>query len=149
MDVAATIIELYFALMESINIRNVSIAIIIIIIGIEFIEYYISPDEEDAPETRKKKPAKKKTGGKLLRRLFGLEGRNKELLERMSEEEPSVAAPAASASPRPSLREAKELEDALPASEPGARVLGSRTYTVRTVLDGNYVYLEKIDDGER
>ena len=149
MDVAATIIELYFALMESINIRNVSIAIIIIIIGIEFIEYYISPDEEDASEPRKKKSAKKKAGGKLLRRLFGLDGRNKELLERMSEEEPSVAAPAASAPPRPSLREAKGLEEALPSSEPGARILGSMTYTVRTVLDGNYVYLEKIDDGER
>ncbi len=97
MDVAATIIELYFALMESINIRNVSIAIIIIIIGIEFIEYYISPDEDETPEPRKKKTAKKRAGGKLMRRLFGLEGRNKELLERMSEDEPSVAAPAASA----------------------------------------------------
>jgi hypothetical protein len=149
MDVAATIIELYFALMESINIRNVSIAIIIIIIGIEFIEYYISPDEDETPEPRKKKTAKKRAGGKLMRRLFGLEGRNKELLERMSEDEPSVAAPAASAPPRAGQRDAKGLEDALPASEPGARVLGSRTYTVRTVLDGNYVYLEKIDDGER
>lgn len=149
MDLAATIIELYFALMESINIRNVSIAIIIIIIGIEFIEYYISPDEDEDTEPRKKKTPKKQVGGKLVRRLFGLEGRNKELLERMSEEEPSIAAPAASAPPRAGLREAKTMVEALPPSEPGARVLGSRTYTVRTVLDGNYVYLEKIDDGRR
>jgi hypothetical protein len=31
------------------------------------------------------------------------------------------------------------------ASEDGAEIIGSRTYTIRTVLDGNHIYLEKIE----
>jgi hypothetical protein len=148
MDVVASIIELYFALMESINVRNVSIAIILVIIGIEFIEYYISPDEDDLKETHRKKPGKQGKN-KLIRRVFGLEAKNKEMLERVSAEEPQamrrqvVAAPLGAG-----MKEGEGLEDVLPPAGAGARVIGSRTYTVQTVLDGNYVYLEKLD-GER
>jgi len=82
MDLIASIIDTYFKLMEYVNVKNVSILIIVIIIGIEFLEFFTGSEGEEGPEGHRKRTGKR-VNNKLIRKVFGLESRNKKILERM------------------------------------------------------------------
>jgi len=142
MDLISSIIDIYFKLMEYVNVKNVSILIIVIIIGIEFVEFFSGSEEEEGSESHKKRTGKR-VKNKLIRRVFGLESKNKKILERMGVNEAQGSSEEASGR---SQRPLGELENLLPPAGTEARVIGSKTYTVRTVLDGNYIYMEKVED---
>jgi len=142
MDLISSIIDIYFKLMEYVNVKNVSILIIVIIIGIEFVEFFSGSEEEEGSESHKKRTGKR-VKNKLIRRVFGLESKNKKILERMGVNEAQGSSEEASGR---SQRPLGELENLLPPPGTEARVIGSKTYTVRTVLDGNYIYMEKVED---
>jgi hypothetical protein len=140
MDIVSTVIDLYFRVMESVNVRNVSVAILVLIIGIEFIEFFSEGDETESPRERKK--TKKKPD---VKKLLGL-GQDRRGVLVMADEKGVSGAPEdvkekgrLARARRPSLRSLGF------ASEEEAEVIGSRTYTIRTVLVGNHIYLEKVE----
>jgi hypothetical protein len=140
MDIISTVIDLYFRVMESLNVRNVSVAILVLIIGIEFIEFFAEKDEaENVGERRRaKKPDVKK--------MLGLaRGRNGVLMV-ADETGAGDASKSVSASSHPTKTRRPSLKALGFTSEDGAEVIGSRTYTIRTVLDGNHIYLEKVEE---
>lgn len=141
MDIISTVIDLYFRVMESLNVRNISIAILLLIIGIEFMEFFAEKDEmENVGEkrrTRKKKPDIKK----IL--SFGRE--RKGMLLMADEADVSDTPKRVTVSNRPTQAQRPRLKALGFASEDRAEVIGSRTYTIRTVLDGNHIYLEKVE----
>lgn len=145
MDLISSIIDIYFKLMEYVNVKNVSILIIVIIIGIEFVEFFSGSEEEEGSESQKKRTGKR-VKNKLIRKVFGLESKNKKILERMGVNEAQVAQGSSEEASGRSQRPLGELENLLPPPGTEARVIGSKTYTVRTVLDGNYIYMEKVED---
>jgi hypothetical protein len=118
--------------------------IIVIIIGIEFVEFF-SGSEEEGSESHKKR-AGKQINNKLIRRVFGLESKNKKMFERMGVNEAQVVQGSPEEDVRRSKRPLGEFENLLPPPGTEARVIGSKTYTVRTVLDGNYIYMEKVEE---
>lgn len=141
MDIISTVIDLYFRVMESLNVRNISIAILVLIIGIEFMEFFAETDERenigDKRRTRKKKPNIKK----IL--SFGRE--RKGMLLMADEADVSDTPKSVTVSNRPTQAQRPRLKALGFASEDRAEVIGSRTYTIRTVLDGNHIYLEKVE----
>jgi hypothetical protein len=145
MDLISSIIDTYFRLMEYVNVKNVSILIIVIIIGIEFVEFFSGSEEEENSESHKKRPGKQ-VKNKLIRRVFGLESKNKKMLERMGVNEAQAMQGSPEEAGGRSQRPVGELESLLPPPGAEARVIGSKTYTVRTVLDGNYIYMEKVEE---
>ncbi len=141
MDIVSTVIDLYFRVMESLNVRNISIAILVLIIGIEFIEFLAEKDEMenlgDDRRTRKKKPDVKK--------ILGL-GRERKGMLLMADESDVIKTPrrvAAALRPTQAQRPSRKAMGFTP--EDRAEIIGSRTYTIRTVLDGNHIYLEKVE----
>jgi hypothetical protein len=138
MGIVGTIIDLYFRVMESLNVRNVSVAILVLIIGIEFIEFFAEEDETESPgERTRRKPDVKK--------LLGL-GQDRKGVLIMADEKGVSGASEGVKKPR-RLTQAKRpsLKSLGFSSEEEAEVIGSRTYTIRTVLDGNHIYLEKVE----
>jgi hypothetical protein len=141
MDIVSTVIDLYFRVMESLNVRNISIAILVLIIGIEFIEFFAEKDETenvgDKRRTMKKKPDVKK--------ILGL-GRERQGMLLMADEAGVNDTPkSVTATNRPTQAQRPSHKALGFASENRAEVIGSRTYTIRTVLDGNHIYLEKVE----
>jgi hypothetical protein len=141
MDIVATVIDLYFRVMESLNVRNVSVAILVLIIGIEFIEFFAEGDEsENLGEGRKKR---KKPD---VKKLLGL-GRDRNGVLIMAADEKGVgsAPEGVEGNGRQTQARRPSLKALGFASEDGAEVIGSKTYTIRTVLEGNHIYLEKVE----
>jgi len=139
MDIISTVIDLYFRVMESLNVRNISIAILVLIIGIEFIEFFTEEETENLGERRRerKKPDVKK--------LLGL-SRNRNGVLVMADEKGVDVAPDGVKEFVRSTRMRRPGMKALGfASEEAAEVIGSKTYTIRTVLEGNHVYLERVE----
>jgi len=139
MDIVGTVIDLYFRVMESLNVRNVSVAILVLIIGIEFIEFFAEEETENLGETRRKrrKPDVKK--------LIGL-SRNRNGVLVMADEKDVAGAPEGVKETGRSTQTRRPSMKALGfAAEEAAEVIGSKTYTIRTVLEGNHVYLEKVE----
>jgi hypothetical protein len=126
--------------MDSLNVRNISIAILVLIIGIEFMEFFSEKDElEDVGERRRtrKKPDVKK--------ILGLGRERNGVLITTDEAGVSDTPKRVPATNRSTQAQRPSLKALGFASEDEAEVIGSRTYTIRTVLDGNHIYLEKID----
>jgi hypothetical protein len=139
MDIISTVIDLYFRVMESLNVRNISIAILVLIIGIEFIEFFTEEETENLGERRRerKKPDVKK--------LLGL-SRNRNGVLVMADEKGVGIAPEGVKETGRSTRTRRPGMKALGfTSEAAAEVIGSKTYTIRTVLEGNHVYLERVE----
>jgi len=145
MDLISSIIDTYFTLIEYVNVKNVSILIIVIIIGIEFVEFFSGSEGEEGQESQKRKPGRQ-VNNKLIRKVFGLESRNKKILERMGVTEAQNTQRSSEEAPDRGQRPVRELEYLLPSPGTEAKVIGSKTYTVRTVLDGNYIYMEKVEE---
>jgi len=140
MDIVSTVIDLYFRVMESLNVRNISIAILVLIIGIEFIEFFAEKDEMenvgDKRRTRKKPDVKK---------ILGLGRERKGMLLMADEADISDTLESVKVSNRPTKAQRLNHKAMGFASEDRAEIIGSRTYTIRTVLDGNHIYLEKVE----
>ena len=140
MDIVSTVIDLYFRVMESLNVRNISIAILVLIIGIEFIEFFAEKDEMenvgDKRRTRKKPDVKK---------ILGLGRERKGMLLMADEADASDTLESVKVSNRPTKAQRPSHKAMGFASEDRAEIIGSRTYTIRTVLDGNHIYLEKVE----
>ena len=150
MDIISSIIDLYFSVMDSVNVRNVSIAIIVIIIGIEFIEFFIDPEEaEKVRETNYR--AKKKN--RFIKQLFGLDKKRVEAPHRNRLDESdrasilNVNSKGASVSGQTSAM--PEDSAMLHVGDDGVEVIGSKTFTIRTILDGNHIYMEKVETATR
>ncbi len=140
MDIVSTVIDLYFRVMESLNVRNVSVAILVLIIGIEFIEFFAEEDEQEKIGERRR--ARKKPD---VKKLLGL-GRDRKGVLVMADEKGVSGAPKRAKETGPQTRGRKPSLKAFGfASEDVAEVIGSRTYTIRTVLEGNHIYLEKVE----
>ena len=146
MDVISSIIELYFKLIDSINLRNVSIVIIVIIIGIKFLEFFVDTDESEETDVKKRKPRKKKDNT-YFKKLFGLEGKKKSVRSGLDKSGPSASQPEAPTTGRnPGQGYLAEYDEALSSGRDKVQVIGSKTYTLRTVLDANYIYLEEVEE---
>ena len=145
MDLISSIIELYFTLVDSIDLRTVSVLIIVVIIGIEFLEFFTDAEAEEADPGRRRQG--KMRGGAYFKRLFGLEGKGRSVRGGLDRAGPAPAQPGAPAPERGAAQgHPAGLDEALPPAAGGAQVIGSKTYTVRTILDGNYVYLEEVEE---
>lgn len=140
MDIISTVIDLYFRVMESLNVRNISIAILVLIIGIEFLEFFTEKDELDVSERRR--PRKKKPD---VKKLLGLSRERNGMLYVADEAGVNDRSKRVTAANRPTQARRPGPRTLGFASEDKAEVIGSRTYTIRTVLDGNHIYLEKIE----
>lgn len=146
MDLISSIIELYFKLIDSINLRNVSIVIIVIIIGIKFLEFFVDTDEIEETDVKKRKPRKRRDNT-YFKKLFGLEGKKKSVRSGLDRGGPSASQPEAPATGRnPGQGYLAEYDESLSSGRDKVQVIGSKTYTVRTVLDGNYIYLEEVEE---
>jgi hypothetical protein len=147
MDLISSIIELYFNLVDSINLRNISIVIIVIIIGIEFLEFFVDADESEETGVKERKPRKKKENT-YFKKLFGLEGKKRSVRSGLDKSGPSATtqqeAPAIGRNPTQGYL--AEYDESLSSGKDKVQVIGSKTYTVRTVLDGNYIYLEELEE---
>jgi len=139
MDIVASVIDLYFSVMESLNVRNISVAILVLIIGIEFIEFLAEEDESKTLGERRK-PRKKPD----VKKLLGLGGDRKSVLI-MADEESNGKSREVVEHRRPAQAQRASLKTLGFASEEGSEIIGSRTYTIRTVLEGNHIYLEKVE----
>jgi len=139
MDIVGAIIDLYFRVMESLNVRNVSVAILVLIIGIEFIEFFTEEETENLEE--RKRPRKKPD----VKKLLGL-GRDRKGVLIMADEKGVSGVPeGVKENGRPTRARSPSLKSLGFSSEEEAEVIGSRTYTIRTVLEGNHIYLEKVE----
>jgi len=140
MDIVSTVIDLYFRVMESLNVRNISIAILVLIIGIEFIEFFAEKDEMENVGD-KRRPRKKPD----VKKILGLGRERKGMLLMADEADASDTLESVKVSNRPTQAQRPSHKAMGFASEDRAEIIGSRTYTIRTVLDGNHIYLEKVE----
>ncbi|TRO54134.1 hypothetical protein E2P71_04995 [Candidatus Bathyarchaeota archaeon] len=146
MDLISSIIELYFSIMELINVRSVSIVIIVLIIGIEFLEFFTDKNEVEEDDVADRKPRKRKDNA-YFRKLFGLESGKGSVRSGLDKSGPSAASHPESASTGsdPAQGYLANYDEGLSSGEDKVQVIGSKTYTVRTVLEGNYIYLEEVE----
>ena len=134
MNIITYLIDNYFKIMKSVNVRSISIAIIVLIILIEIIEVFIKPEETAIPQAKTIKNKEEKTN--LLKKIVNI---NK----------------------KPSKKESKKLfqkdkqnnyytpekvrpieENNIPINQE-LELLGTKTIEINTVIDGNRIYMEK------
>jgi hypothetical protein len=147
MDLVASIIELYFKLIDSINLRNVSIVIIVIIIGIEFLEYFT--DAGEGEEDNVKEKPRKKRENTYFKKLFGLAGKKRSVRGELDLNGASnLKKSHEDHDPLPVVDQSyiSKYDEGLSSGKNKVQIIGSKTYTVRTVLDGNYIYLEEVEE---
>lgn len=146
MDWVSSIIEIYFKLIDSINLRNVTIVIIVIIIGIEFLEFFADADESEETDVKERKPRKRRDST-YFKKLFGLEGKKRSVRGGLDKTGPSASpSEAPVTAPDPGQGYLADYDEVLSSGKNKVQVIGSKTYTVRTVLDGNYIYLEEVEE---
>ncbi|MCW4050845.1 MAG: hypothetical protein NWE89_14025 [Candidatus Bathyarchaeota archaeon] len=146
MDIIASLIELYFNLMDSINVRNISMAIIVVIIIIEFIEFFIKPEDiEQLTELKPIVKSEKKSFVLQIKNIlgrinkYGTDKQTKQKEPKSSTKKPVNDIDVNSYSIKNNKIETKTKTDNK------KEIIGSKTITIRTVIDGNYVYLERIE----
>ena len=139
MTIVSTLLNYYFQAMKSINVRSVSIAIIVIIILIEFIELFIKP--EDVEPTRKQPVKNKEEKSSFLRKLVKLDNK-----ERKPEKKKQIKPYKKDELNNYYIKEENKVynvESLTDAEE--AEILGSKIIEINTVIDGNRLYIEKVE----
>ena len=141
MGILSILVDNYFKLMESINVRSISVVIIVVIILIEFLEIFIKPEEIGTSINKISKKnifeksnflkgivninnEKKPTPNKIKTTPFNKDVEGNYFVSNVNiikEEKPII------------MSNEKE-------------VLGSKTININTVLDGNNLYLERIEN---
>ena len=136
MTIVSTLLNYYFQAMKSINVRSVSIAIIILI---EFIELFIKP--EDVEPTRKQPVKNKEEKSSFLRKLVKLDNK-----ERKPEKKKQIKPYKKDELNNYYIKEENKVynvESLTDAEE--AEILGSKIIEINTVIDGNRLYIEKVE----
>ena len=134
MSIITYLIDTYFELMKSVNVRSVSIAIIVLIILIEVIELFIKPEDMEIPETKPVKNKEEKTN--LLKKIIKINKKPKEKETKKPFEKDKLNNYYV-----PEKIEHVE-EKNIPMNEE-LEVLGSKTIEINTVIEGNRIYMEK------
>ena len=133
MSIITYLIDTYFEIMKSVNVRSVSIAIIVLIILIEIVELFIKPEDE-IPQTKPVKNKEEKTN--LLKKIVNINKKpqkkeTKKLFEKDKENNYYVP------------EKTRPVEEKnIPINEE-LELLGSKTIEINTVIDGNRIYMEK------
>lgn len=137
MSIISTLLDNYFQIMKSINVRRVSITIIVLIILIELIELFIKPEDVE-PNRRSFKNKEEKSS--LLRRIVKLVDK-----ERKPEEGEPANVYKKDEFNNYYVKETNKVHlDKIDVNEE-VEILGSRTVEINTVIDENRLYMERIE----
>jgi len=140
MDIPSILVDNYFKIIESINVRSISVVIIVVIIFIEFIELFIKP--EDIEDSIRKGPKKNKAEkSDFLRKIVKINNDKKTppKKEKVKPYNKDNESNYFVSSVNNSIKE----EPIMITDE--KEVLGSKTIEINTVLDGNNLYLERVE----
>jgi len=140
MGILSILVDNYFKIMESLNVRSISVVIIVIIILIEFLELFIKPEDIEATirKTRKKNKAEKSN---FLRRIVKINKDKKTppKKDKVDSFNKDTEGNYFVSSMNDSIKEAPIM------ITDEKEVLGTKTVEINTVLDGNKLYLERIN----
>ena len=120
--------------MKSINVRSVSIAIIVLIILIEFLELFIKPENTELPHEKPSKNKEEKSS--LLRKMVKLDKKTGERKDKKSFEKDEMN------NYYKVDNNESDVEKSIPINEE-LEILGSKTIEINTVIEGNRLYIEK------
>lgn len=134
MNIVTYLIDTYFKLMKSVNVRSVSIAIIVLIILIEFIELFIKPEDMETPQPKPVKNKEEKTS--LLKKIANIN-------KKPEKKEPKKLFEKDKLNNYYAPEKIVQVEEKnIPMNEE-LEVLGSKTIEINTVIEGNRIYMEK------
>ena len=134
MNIISYLIDTYFKIMESVNVRSVSIAIIVLIILIEFIELFIKPEEIQTTQPKVVKNKEEKSN--LLKKIVKINKKPKTKEPKKQFEKDKSNNYYVSEKTRQSEEKKIPINEEL-------EVLGSKTIEINTVIEGNRIYMEK------
>lgn len=134
MSIISYLIDNYFKIMKSINVRSVSIAIIVLIILIEFLELFIKPEDTEQPQKNQAKNKEEKSS--LLRKMVKLDKKTIEKKDKKPFEKDEL-----NNYYKVNYNESG-TEKSMPINEE-LEVLGSKTIEINTIIEGNRIYMEK------
>lgn len=140
MNILSILVDTYFRIMKSINVRSISIVIIVVIILIEILEIFIKP--EDIEASFQSRPRKNKAGkSNFLRKLVKLDKKKKDpvtnvKIHRFSKDYDGNYF---------IVDANKKIKETPIMVTEEKEILGSKSIEINTVLDGNNLYLERIE----
>ena len=134
MSIITYLIDTYFEIMKSVNVRSVSIAIIVLIILIEVIELFIKPEDMETPQLKPVKNKEEKTN--LLKKIIKIN-------KKPEKKEPKKPFEKDKLNNYYVPEKIEHVEEKnIPMNEE-LEVLGSKTIEINTVIEGNRIYMEK------
>lgn len=140
MGILSIIVDNYFKIMESINVRSISVVIIVLIILIELLEMLIKPEEIGA-SIHKISKKKKSEKSNFLRRIVNI---NKE--EKTAPNKIKITPFNKDVEGNYFISDVNKIkEETSIIISDEKEVLGSKIININTVLDGNNLYLERIE----
>jgi len=134
MNIITYLIDNYFKIMKSVNVRSISIAIIVLIILIEIIELFIKPEETAMPQAKTIKNKEEKTN--LLKKIVNIN-------EKPSKKEPKKLFQKDKQNNYYAPEKVRPIEENNIPINQELELLGSKTIEINTVIDGNRIYMEK------
>lgn len=138
MSLISTLMDYYFQLMKSINVRSLSIVIIVIIVLIEFVEMFVKPENIDSPD-QNASLIKKEEKSNFLRRMVNIENKEKNKVGGEGKNEYKK-------DDRNNYyvkENLKNSQNITVSSEEDLEVLGSKVIEINTIIDGNRLYMER------
>ena len=134
MSIITYLIDTYFEIMKSVNVRSVSIAIIVLIILIEVLELFIKPEDMETPQLKPVKNKEEKTN--LLKKIIKIN-------KKPEKKEPKKPFEKDKLNNYYVPEKIEHVEEKnIPMNEE-LEVLGSKTIEINTVIEGNRIYMEK------
>ena len=138
MNIIEYLLDNYFKIMKSVNVRSVSIAIIVLIILLEIVELFIKPEDVETLQTKPVKNKEQKTN--LLKKIVNI---NKKPKKKEPKKEPKKLFEKDKENNYYVPEKTRPVEEKnIPINEE-AELLGSKTIEINTVIDGNRIYMEK------
>ena len=134
MNIVEYILDNYFKIMKSINVRSVSIAIIVLIILIEFIELFINPEDTENSEIKHVKNKQEKSN--FLKKIVNI-NRNPQI------KEPKITFEKDKDNNYFISEQREQSEEKIIPISEESEILGSKIIEINTVIDGNRIYMEK------
>lgn len=134
MNIIEYLLDNYFKIMESVNVRSVSIAIIVLIILIEIVELFIKPEDVEVTPIKPVKNKEEKTN--LLKKIVNMNKKPKKKEEKKLFEKDKENNYYVPEKTRPVEEKNIPINEEL-------ELLGSKTIEINTVIDGNRIYMEK------
>ena len=134
MNIITYLIDNYFKIMKSVNVRSISIAIIVLIILIEIIELFIKPEETAIPQAKTIKNKEEKTN--LLKKIVNIN-------KKPSKKEPKKLFQKDKQNNYYTPEKVRPIEENNIPINQELELLGTKTIEINTVIDGNRIYMEK------